>query len=47
MLDHVDHFFGLFTDLFCIGYFTAELGAREAKGLGPWSSSIYERGSKK
>ena len=34
LLDHVDHFFGLLTDLFCIGCFTAELGAREAEGLG-------------
>ena len=29
----LDRFFGLPTDLFCIGCFTAELGAREAKGL--------------
>ena len=34
MLDHVDHFFGLLTDLFRIGCFTAELGAGEAEGLG-------------
>ena len=34
MLDHVDHLFGLPTGLFCIGCFTTELGAREAKGLG-------------
>ena len=34
MLDHVDRFFGLPTGLFCIGYFTAELGAKEAEGLG-------------
>ena len=34
MLDHVEHIFGLLTDLFCIGCFTAELGAGEAKGLG-------------
>ena len=57
MLDHVDHFFGLPTGLFCIGCFTAELGAREAEDLGAglnidvwnslWSSSIYECNSKK
>ena len=35
MLDHVDRLFGLPTGLFCIGCFTAELGAREAEGLGP------------
>ena len=34
MLDHVDRFFGLPAGLFCIGCFTAELGAREAEGLG-------------
>ena len=34
MLDHVECFFGLLTDLFYIGYFTAELGAGEAEGLG-------------
>ena len=34
MLEHVDHFFGLLSDLFCIGCFTAELGAGEAEGLG-------------
>ena len=34
MLDHVDHFFDLPTGLFWIGCFTAELGAREAEGLG-------------
>ena len=35
MLDHVDHFLGLLTDLFCIGCFTAELraGVWEAEGL--------------
>ena len=57
MLDHVDPFFGLPTDLFCITCFTAELGAGEAKSLGAglnidvwnslWSSSIYECDSKK
>ena len=30
----LDHFFGLPTGLFCIGCFTAELGAKEAEGLG-------------
>ena len=34
MLDHVDRFFGLRTRLFCISCFTAELGAKEAEGLG-------------
>ena len=34
MLDHVDRLFGLLADLFCISYFTAELGAGEAEGLG-------------
>ena len=34
MLDHVDRLFGLPTGLFCIGCFTTELGAREAKGHG-------------
>ena len=34
MLDHVYRLFGLPTGLFCIGSFTAEVGAREAEGLG-------------
>ena len=34
MLDHVDHFFGLPTGIFWIDCFIAELGAREAEGLG-------------
>ena len=34
MLYHVDRFFGLLTDLYCIGCFTAELKAGEAEGLG-------------
>ena len=34
ILDHADRFFGLLTDLFYIGCFIAELGAREAEGLG-------------
>ena len=34
ILDHVDSFFGLPTGFFCIGYFTAEFGAGEAKGVG-------------
>ena len=34
MLDHVDRLFGMPTGLFCIGSFTAELRAREAKGFG-------------
>ena len=34
MLDHVDRYFGLLTDLFFIGCFTAELVAGEAEGLG-------------
>ena len=34
MLDHIDRFFGLPTGLFCTSCFTADLGAREAEGLG-------------
>ena len=52
MLDHVDRLFGLPTCLVCIGCFTAELGAGEAKVLvlvlnSLWLSSIYEHNSKK
>ena len=50
MLDHVDHFFGLPTDLFCIGCFIAELGAGEAEGSWCWFEIvrvyIYKRDSK-
>ena len=34
ILDHVDHFFGLPTGLFCTSCLTADLGAGEAEGLG-------------
>ena len=42
MLDHVDHFFGLLTDLFRIGCFTAELGAQRGRGSWCWFEIVCD-----